>query len=56
METFISLIYQKNRDRLEKCFETIVIIGYYYEWTIDIRCKDEDGTVHHIQTEYNVYK
>ena len=26
------------------------------ELTIDIRCKDEDGTVHHIQAEYNVFK
>lgn len=26
------------------------------ELTIDIRCKDKDGTVHHIKAEYNVYK
>ncbi|MBD8993744.1 MAG: hypothetical protein EGR07_03285 [Prevotella sp.] len=26
------------------------------ELTIDIRCKDKDGTVHHIQAEYNVYR
>ena len=31
METFISLTYQKNRNSLEKCFKTIVIIGYYNE-------------------------
>lgn len=27
-----------------------------YEATLDARCKDEDGTIHHIQAEYNVYK
>ena len=27
-----------------------------YEATLDARCKDEDGTVHHIQAEYNVFK
>lgn len=27
-----------------------------YEATLDARCKDEDGTVHHIQAEYNVFR
>lgn len=27
-----------------------------YEATLDARCKDEDGTIHHIQAEYNIYK
>lgn len=27
-----------------------------YEATLDAKCKDEDGTIHHIQAEYNVYK
>lgn len=26
------------------------------EVTIDVKCKDKDGTVHHIQAEYNVFK
>lgn len=26
------------------------------EAVLDAKCKDEDGTVHHIQAEYNVYK
>lgn len=30
--------------------------AFNYEVTLDAKCKDDDGTVHHIQAEYNVYR
>lgn len=47
-------------------YDSILEGSYFYikkgegssqdEVTIDVKCKDKDGTVHHIQAEYNVYR
>lgn len=66
----INLVLVDNETGTQEWYEwyhnSILEGSYFYikkgegsskdELTIDVKCKDKDGTVHHIQAEYNVFK